>query len=82
MLWLVASASFAFALRPRAARQTSLAEGELLDPTGWTPKPTDAPRLLSYLSRRQSGEEAGDYSVFVGKDRTCGFVSGLSGIHP
>jgi hypothetical protein len=74
ILSLVTFGTLARSLTINAPRATSVAEGNLLDPQGWTPRPTDGPKFPHELLRRQNVD-----TVLVAPDETCGFISGLAG---
>lgn len=58
-----------------APRATLMAETEDRLQHSATPRPTVGPKLRRQLLRRQDTGQ----SVFVAPDRTCGYISGLSG---
>lgn len=62
------------ALAFNAPRATSVAEGKFLE-SGFSPRPTGAPRIPHELLRRQAGAVQ---SVFVAPDFACGYFSGLA----
>ena len=54
-------------------RATSIPEGELQD----APRPTEAPRPHELLRRQYEADVL--TTMYIAPDRTCGFISGLSG---
>ena len=56
-------------------RQTTAA-GDILDPQGWSPRPTSSPSHPANIFERQFfPNDAG--TVLVAPDNTCGYISGL-----
>ena len=53
---------------------TPVWNGFQLEPQGWNPKPTEAPRMEE-LRKRQNTQ-----SLLLASDEICGYVSGSSGI--
>jgi len=79
--FLLCASSKVLALVPDFPHQTSTSD-ELIDPRGWTPRPTEPPDASRLFGRQNLFPNfPGDASkILVAPDNTCGYVSGLQGM--